>query len=138
MFFVICCFQRINHFWFFFFAKTSVFYTYVQSCKVSHLKSCFGLSHNFWNMPFSTWIYLFLMLNSKIFTFVRNNLYENFRKKFTLRGHVSIFLKVILQSSLYFNGYLQLGKLIFYYFICFRYLECCLIFKFGFLCGTQQ
>ena len=96
------------------FAKTSVFYTSLQSYKVGHLQSCFGLSHNFWNMLFFTWIYLFLMSNPKTFTFVRENLYEIFRKNFTLRGHVFFFLTFVLQSPLYCNGYLQLGKFIIY------------------------
>ena len=78
------------------------------------------------------------MSTPKIFTFVGKNLYENFRKNFTLMGHIFIVLKVIVQSSLYCNGYLQLEKLTFYYLICFRYLQCCLIFKFDISCGAQQ
>ena len=64
-----------------------------------------------WHFPYIN--HLLLLSKPKLFRFVRKILYIKYRRKFVLRGHIFIFLKLSLQPSLYCIGYLQLRKLIF-------------------------
>ena len=64
-----------------------------------------------WHFPYIN--HLLLLSKPKLFRFVRKILYIKYRRKFVLRGHIFIFLKISLQPSLYCIGYLQLRKLIF-------------------------